>query len=73
VQGALTDGFDSTTSSMRTLFPGARLCFCLRHALNKLPSKLMGLSATVRKGLRSQFHSGPRGARPDLVSGQAAP
>src|SRR6266568_1209877 len=57
VQGALTDGFDSTTSSMRTLFPGARLGYCLRHALNKLPSKLMGLSATVRKGLRSQFHA----------------
>ena len=48
VQGALTDGFDSTTSSMRTLFPRARLGFCLRHALNKLPSKLMGLSVTVR-------------------------
>ena len=24
VRGILTDGFDSTTSSMRTLFPGAR-------------------------------------------------
>jgi len=57
VKGALTDGFDSTTSSMRTLFPRARLGYCLRHALNKLPSKLIGLSATVRKGLRSQFHS----------------
>ena len=57
VQGALTDGFDSTTSSMRTLFPRARLGFCLRHALNKLPSKLMGLSATVRQGLRSKFHT----------------
>ena len=57
VQGALTDGFDSTTSSMRTLFPGARLGYCLRHALNKLPSKLVGLSAPVRKGLRSKVHS----------------
>src|SRR2546425_7068185 len=57
VQGALTDGFDSTTSSMRTLFPGARLGYCLRHALNKLPSKLVGLSALVRKGLRSKFHA----------------
>ena len=57
VKGALTDGFDSTTSSMRTLFPRARLGYCLRHALNKLPSKLIGLSATVRQGLRSQFHS----------------
>jgi hypothetical protein len=42
---------------MRTLFPGARLGSCLRHALNKLPSKLMGLAAPVRKGLRSQFHA----------------
>src|SRR5262244_1013977 len=45
VRGALTDGFDSTVSSMRTLFPGARLGFCLRHALNKLPDKLIGVSA----------------------------
>ena len=57
VHGALTDGFDSTTKSMRTLFPMARLGFCLRHALNKLPDKLIGLSATVRQGLRSTFHT----------------
>jgi hypothetical protein len=57
VKGALTDGFDSTVSSMRTLFPGARLGFCLRHALNKLPSKLIGVSAAVRQGLRSTFHA----------------
>jgi hypothetical protein len=57
VQGALTDGFDSTTRSMRTLFPRARLGFCLRHALNKLPDKLIGLAAPVRKGLRSKFHT----------------
>src|SRR6266516_7977310 len=48
VQGALIDGFDSTTKSMRTLFPGARLGYCLRHALHKLPDKLVGLSAPVR-------------------------
>lgn len=41
VRGVLTDGFDSTTNSMRTLFPGARLGFCLRHALLKLPKKLV--------------------------------
>src|SRR5919199_6074052 len=29
VKGALTDGFDSTVSSMRALFPGARLGYCL--------------------------------------------
>src|SRR5713101_6330828 len=57
VQGALTDGFDSTTKSMRTLFPGARLGTCLRHAINKLPDKLIGLSAPVRQGLRSKFHT----------------
>jgi hypothetical protein len=57
VTGALTDGFDSTVSSMRTLFPGTRLGFCLRHALNKLPDKLVGVSASVRRGLRSKFHA----------------
>src|SRR2546425_4633705 len=57
VRGALTDGFDSTVSSMRTLFPGARLGVCLRHALNKLPDKLIGVSASVRQGLRSKFHT----------------
>jgi hypothetical protein len=57
VRGALTDGFDSTVRSLRALFPGARLGFCLRHALNKLPDKLIGVSASVRQGLRSQFHA----------------
>src|SRR5499425_2995668 len=57
VKGTLTDGFDSTTQSLRALFPGARRGFCLRHALNKLPDKLIGLSAPVRQGLRSQFHA----------------
>jgi len=57
VRGALTDGFDSTTRSMKTLFPGARLGHCLRHALNKLPDKLVGLAAPLRQGLRSQFHT----------------
>jgi hypothetical protein len=57
VQGVLIDGFDSTTRSMRTLFPRARLGNCLRHAINKLPDKLTGLATPLRKGLRSQFHS----------------
>jgi hypothetical protein len=57
VKGALTDGFDSAVSSIRTLFPGTRLGFCLRHALNKLPDKLVGVSAAVRRGLRSTFHA----------------
>ena len=57
VRSILTDGFDSTTSSMRTLFPGARLGNCLRHAINKLPAKLMAIASPVRKALRSQFHT----------------
>ena len=57
VRGTLTDGFDSTVKSMRTLFPGARLGNCLRHAINKLPGKLMAIASPVRKALRSQFHT----------------
>src|SRR4029453_4080321 len=57
VRGVLTDGFDSTTKSLRTLFPGARLGTCLRHALLKLPKKLMAIASPVRKTLRTQFHT----------------
>jgi hypothetical protein len=57
VRGILTDGFDSTTKSMRTLFPGARLGNCLRHAINKLPGKLTAIASSVRRALRSQFHT----------------
>jgi hypothetical protein len=57
VRGILTDGFDRTTTSMRMLFPGARLGNCLRHAINKLPKKLAGIASPVRKALRSQFHT----------------
>jgi hypothetical protein len=57
VKGALTDGFDSTTKSLRTLFPGARLGNCLRHALLKLPKKLAAIPSPVRKTLRSTFHT----------------
>ena len=56
-KGVLTDGFDSTTKSMRTLFPGVRVGHCLRHALNKLPKKLAAITSPVRKALRSQFHT----------------
>src|SRR5262249_53992783 len=57
VKGVLTHGFDSTTKSMQTLFPGARLGFCLRHALLKLPKKLAAIPSPVRKALRSKFHT----------------
>jgi hypothetical protein len=57
VRGVLTDGFDSTTKSMRTLFPGVRVGNCLRHALLKLPKKLMAIASPLRKRLRTQFHT----------------
>jgi hypothetical protein len=57
VRGILTDGFDSTLKSMRTLFPGARLGNCLRHALTKLPGTLAAIASPLRKALRSQFHT----------------
>jgi hypothetical protein len=57
VRGVLTDGVDSTTKSMRTLFAGARLGFCLRHALNKLPKKLAAIASPVRQSLRVKFHT----------------
>jgi hypothetical protein len=57
VKGVLTDGFDSTTKSMRTLFPGARLGNCLRHALIKLPKKLVASGSPLRQALRTQFHT----------------
>src|SRR5215510_204201 len=57
VKGVLTDGFDSPTKSLRTLFPSVRVGTCLRHALLKLPKKLAAIASPVRKALRSQFHT----------------
>jgi hypothetical protein len=57
VQGILIDGFDSTSKSMRALFPGVRLGYGLRHALLKLPGKLTAIASPVRKALRSQCHT----------------
>src|SRR5499425_2275741 len=57
VKGVLTYGFDSITRNLRTLFPRARLGNCLRHALNKLPGKLMAIPSSMRKTLRAQFHT----------------
>src|SRR5499426_1593742 len=57
VRGILTDGFDSTVKSMRTLFPGAHLGNCFRHALTKLPKKLAASASPVRTALRSHFHT----------------
>jgi hypothetical protein len=57
VRGILTDGFDSTNTSLRTLFPGTRLGTCWRHAVLKLPGKLAAIASPVRKALRLRFHT----------------
>jgi hypothetical protein len=57
VRGILTDGFDSTNTSLRTLFPGARLGTCWRHAVIKLPRKLAAIASPVCQALRSRFHT----------------
>jgi hypothetical protein len=57
VRGILTDGFDSTNNSLRTLFPGTRLGTCWRHAVLKLPGKLAAIASPVRQALRSLFHT----------------
>jgi hypothetical protein len=57
VRGILSDGLDSTTSSMRTLFPGARLGTCLRHAINKLAKKRAAIPSPLRRARRTQFHT----------------
>ena len=56
VRGILTDGFDSTITSVRTLFPEARLGNCLLHAVNRLPGKFTTISSSLRKACRSQFY-----------------
>ena len=57
VRGILTDGFDSTTKSLHTLCPGARLGNCLHHALTKLPKNLAAIASPVRQALRSHVHT----------------
>ena len=52
----LTDGFDSTTKSMRTLFPGARLGSCLRHP-QQAPRQTHGDCVAVAQGTPLQCHT----------------
>jgi hypothetical protein len=56
-RGLLTAGCDSTTKSMRTLFPGAPLGNCWGHALHKLPGKRAAIASPVRQAWRTQFHT----------------
>src|SRR5713101_6963777 len=57
VRGILTDGFDSTTKSLRTLFPEARLGFCLHEVPTRRPKKLAAIASPVRQSLRAKFHT----------------
>jgi hypothetical protein len=57
VRGVLPDGFDSTTKSLRTLFPGVHGGTCLRHALLTLPKKLVAIASPGRQALRTQCHT----------------
>ena len=54
-EAILTDGFESTRKSLRTLFPGASLGNCLCHATNRIGSKLKSVTKSVRNELRDQF------------------
>jgi hypothetical protein len=56
VKGGLIDGVDSTSTSLRTLFPGARLGNCLRHAITTLPGKRTAIPSAVRNTFRAQCH-----------------
>jgi hypothetical protein len=54
-QGILTDGFESTRKSLHHLFPAAALGNCLRHATNRVTSKLKAVTQTVRETFSEQF------------------
>jgi hypothetical protein len=55
-QGILTDGFESTRKSLHHLFPAASLGNCLRHATNRVASKLKAVTQTLRETFSQQFY-----------------
>jgi len=55
-QGILTDGFESTRKSLGHLFPATPLGNCLRHAANRVGSKLKAVSQPLRDSLGEQFY-----------------
>ena len=57
VRGALVDGFDSTISSMRALFPGARLGNCCATRSTNSRKKLDRRLGLGPQGVRSKFHT----------------
>jgi len=55
-QGILTDGFESTRKSLHHLFPASLLGNCLRHATNRVSSKLKSVPQAVRDTFSQQFY-----------------
>jgi hypothetical protein len=55
VRGILTDGFERTIQSLRTLFPKVALGNCLLHAMKKVPTKLPAISVPLRQQLTARF------------------
>ena len=53
--GILTDGFESTRKSLRELFPQTDLGNCIRHAADRLASKLTGVTKELRNTLSQEF------------------
>ncbi len=51
----LTDGFESTRKSLRTLFPFSSLGNCLPHATQRIGSKLKSVLKSLRDDLSEQF------------------
>lgn len=56
-EGILTDGFESTRRSLSNLFPTTALANCLRHAANRVGSKLKSVTQAVRDTFREQFYA----------------
>ena len=55
-KGILTDGFESTRKSLRTLFPNSPLGSCLLHATQCVRQKLKSVASSGRKRLSQEFH-----------------
>jgi hypothetical protein len=55
-QGILTDGFESTRKSLHHLFPASLLGNCLRHATNRVSSKLKAVTQAMRDTFSQQFY-----------------
>lgn len=56
-KGILTDGFESSRKSLRTLFPNSPLGNCLLHATWRVAQKLKSVASSGRKGLSQEFYA----------------